>query len=140
MSSLDSLLRLHRWALDEKRQKLMGLERLQDRMLKDMKALEEELARESRAAALAGDEVGLAYPGYAASVMQRRQRLEASIAELSRSIEAAREEVAESYQDFKKYETAQSNQERRKDLRRRQREQREADDLGLELHRRRAAR
>ena len=139
MSSLDSLIRLHRWALDEKRQKLVGLERLHDRMQQDMQSIDAAMERESKAAG-ADPDTALSYPSFVASILDRRKKLKASIAELVRSVEAAREEVGEAYRDFKKYETAKANEDRRVSQRRQKREQSDADERALQTYRRRAAR
>ncbi len=50
MTALDQLVRLHRWNLDEKRQKLAELERFRTKLLGNIETLEAELAREQAAA------------------------------------------------------------------------------------------
>ncbi len=139
MSSLESLIRLHRWVLDEKRNKLVGLERLQDRMQQDMRSIESAMEREGQAAS-ANPEMAVSYPAYIASVLDRRKNLLSSIAELERSVEDARNEVAEAYQDFKRYETAKANQDQKVLRQRQRRDQNDADERALQAYRRRATR
>ena len=50
MSGLKNLVRVHKWILDEKRQRLAGLRQLFDRMADDIEILEETLAAERKAA------------------------------------------------------------------------------------------
>ena len=137
MSSLDNLVRLHRWVLDEKRQKLTELERLQERMNEDLTQLERELNKEADAAQTSFEGT-VAYPAYVSAVMERRKKLRNSIAELASSIEAARDEVSEAFQEFKKYELAKTNHDKRESQKRQRREQALLDEQGLQSHRRRA--
>jgi len=138
VAALDQLMRVHRWNLDEKRQKLAELERLRERLQGNIETLEEELRREKEAAARA-DVTSISLPVFIRSTLERRQKIEESIAEVERSISAAREEIAEAFQELKKYETAHSNQRRRAAEKQSKREQVLADEAGLEMHRRRAA-
>jgi len=66
MSTLDTLIRLNRWKLDERRRQLGELERLFERLGSEAVRLEEELTREQRIAG-ASLEAGYAYAGYAAT-------------------------------------------------------------------------
>lgn len=138
MAALDQLMRVHRWNLDEKRQKLAELERLRERLQGNIETLEEELRREKEAAARA-DVTSISLPAFIRSTLERRQKIEESAAEVERSIAAAREEIADAFQELKKYETAHSNQRRREAEKQSKREQILADEAGLEMHRRRAA-
>ena len=138
MTALDQLVRLHRWNLDEKRQKLAELERFRAKLMGNIETLEAELAHEQKAAA--GSEVsGLSLPAFIKATVDRRRKIEESIAEVDRSIAAARDEIAQAFQEFKKYETAHGNHQRREELKRSRREQNAADELGIDLHRRQAA-
>lgn len=138
MSALDQLVRLHRWNLDEKRQKLAELERFRGKLLGNIETLEAELARE-QAAAERSEVTSVSLPAFIKATIDRRRKIEGSIAEVDRSIAQARDEIAQAFQEFKKYETAHGNHQRREALKQSRREQNAADELGIDLHRRQAA-
>ncbi len=138
MTALGSLVRVHSWALNEKRQKLAGLEELADKMHKDLEQLEAELNNEQRAAT-GSIEGTIAFPAFVAAALERRKKLRESIANLRLAIDAARTEVREAFQEVKKYEFARDNYERREREKVARREQRELDELGTNMHRRKKA-
>lgn len=135
MTALANLLRLSRWHLDEKRQKLADLERLQARLQADIARLDETLDAE-RQAAEQSDAARRAFPAYAEAERSRRQRLSESIAEVERQIEDSREEVREAFREAKKYELAKTNQDTRARQKRERAESAAMDEVGLQLHRR----
>ncbi len=135
MSALGSLVRVHNWALNEKRQTLGGLEELGEKLRNDLEDLEAELRRE-QTAATGSIEGTIAYPAFLAAALERRKRLRVSIANLDLGIEAAREEVREAYQEVKKYELARDNHERRERDKLALRERKALDELGATLHQR----
>ena len=137
MTALDQLVRLHRWTLDEKRQKLAELERFRSKLLDNVEALEAELARE-QVAAERSTIASMSLPAFIKATIDRRRKIEGSIVELDRSIAAARDEIAEAFQEFKKYETAHGNHLRREAQKQSRREQVAADELAIDLHRRHA--
>ncbi len=135
MKALGSLVRVHTWALNEKRQTLAGLEGLGQKLREDLEGLEEEL-RQEQSAATGSVEGTMAFPAFVAAALERRKKLRVSIANLDLAIEAAREEVREAYQEVKKYELARDNDERRERDRLALRERKVLDELGATLHRR----
>jgi flagellar export protein FliJ len=137
VTALDQLVRLHRWTLDEKRQKLAELERFRTKLLANIETLEADLARE-QAAAERSPVSSVSLPAYIKATVERRRKIEGSIAELEKSIAAAREEITLAFQEFKKYETAHGNHQRREAMKRARREQASADEMSLEIHRRQA--
>ncbi|HMA15787.1 MAG: flagellar FliJ family protein [Bacteroidota bacterium] len=137
MTALDQLVRLHRWTLDEKRQKLAELERFRTRLLDNIESLEAELARE-QAAAERSTIASISLPAFIKATIDRRRKIEGSIAEVDRSIAAARDEIAEAFQEFKKYETAHGNHLRREAQKQSRKEQIAADELAIDQHRRHA--
>ena len=135
MTALGSLVRVHTWALNEKRQTLSGLEELAEKIRNDLEGLEADLGRE-RSAATGSIEGTIAFPAFVAAALERRKRLRVSIANLDRAIEAAREEVREVYREVKKYELARDNHERRERDRLALRERKALDELSATVHRR----
>lgn len=139
MTALDQLVRLHRWTLDEKRQKLAELERFRAKLLSNIENLEADLACE-QAAAERSPLSSVSLPAFIKATVDRRRKIEESVAEVDKSIGAARDEITLAFQEFKKYETAHDNHQRREALKRARREQTAADEMGLDIHRRQAAR
>ncbi len=136
---MNSLVRVHQWELDEKRQKLADMERLLEKLEKDLLTIDQAFEAEKLIAA-SSPEAAAAFPNYADAVKQRRQRIQDSMQILSASIDSAREEVRASFQELKKYQTAESNELRREQAKRAKREQQALDEVGLNLYRRRMAR
>src|SRR5690606_15595742 len=87
------------------------------KMAEDLQArarkLEQDLVREQAIARSGPEGMAVTYGEYAKVVIDRRERLAASIAEVERQIAAAREELNEAYRDVKKYEVAQDIREKR---------------------------
>ena len=138
MTAIDQLVRLHRWNLDEKRQKLADLERLRERLLGNIETIKIERQREKQLAA--GSEIThITLPAFIRASLERQRKIEESVEEVDRSIAAARDEIAEAFQEFKKYETAHGNHQRREAAKRSKREQMVADEMSLETHRRQVA-
>ncbi|MDX1425176.1 MAG: hypothetical protein R3322_18650 [Kiloniellales bacterium] len=135
MSGLENLVRVHQWVLDEKRQRLSGLEQLLGRMEDDLEILEEKLAAEREAAGRSLDGA-LAFQTIIPAALERRDKLRHSIANLRAEIEAARDEVGEAVQDLKKYQTAQGIQERQETEKRRRRDTLTLEQSGVGLYRR----
>jgi flagellar FliJ protein len=135
MSALDSLIRLHRWQLDERRRDLATLEDLALKLVEEHRKLELEDQREQLAAA-AAPEAAFAYAGYARGLIDRRRKIEQSQAEVVEQIARAREALAEAFQEVKRYEIAAANRVRVEEQRDAKRQQRVLDDLGVEGFRR----
>lgn len=135
-----NLIRLHEFRVDEQRRKLGELLRMLEDLEKQAQRLEVELVDEQQIAARTPGETDLTYGAYANAVIERRERIAASIAEAEEYVAQARDELADEYQDLKKYEIAQENRDRRAALAEARREQGLLDELGLQSHRRRVAR
>ena len=138
MSGLENLVRVHQWILDERRQRLAGLQQLLDRMSGDLEMLEETLEKEREAAGKSLDGA-LAFQTFIPAALERRDKLRHSIANLEQEVEAARDEVGEAFQDLKKYQSAQDLQHRQEFEQRRRREQVSLDEMGVGLYRRNRA-
>jgi len=135
MNALNSLVRVHSWALDEKRQKLAELEGLADKLRADLQALEQELEQEQSAAS-GSAEGSIAFPAFVAAALERRKRLRQSIANIELACTAARDEVNQAFQEMKKFELARDNQIAEEQDEAARREQTAMDEMGVDLHRR----
>lgn len=138
MSALDSLIRLHRWQVDERRRHLADLEGLAAQLAEEHHRLDREQARE-QAAAAASPEAAFAYAAYARQLIERRRKLTQSQAEVAEQIERSRAMLAEAFQEVKRYEIMAANRTRQQERRAARRQQRVLDDLGADAFRRRGA-
>jgi len=135
MSGLDQMLRLQKWALDEKRRQAADLEALIERLRGDVRRLDEEVASEIETAR--NDlELQRALPDYKQVMAERRERILKSIADLSAELEKLREQIMESFAELKKTEQTIQNRQQRQRVQQRRREQGQADEMGLQMHRR----
>jgi len=138
MSTLDTLIRVNRWKLDERRRQLGELERLFERLRSEAVRLEEELLREQQVASTS-TEAGYAYAGYARDLIQRREKLAASIGEVEGQLIVAREALAESFGEVKRYEIAAANRQKRDRAAGDRRQRIVQDEVAMQVHRRRNA-
>jgi flagellar protein FliJ len=138
VSALDSLIRLHRWQLDERRRDLATLEDLAAKLGEERRKLEAEDERE-RAVAAASPEAAFGYAAYARRLIERRRKLEQSQAEVADRIGRAREALAEAFQETKRYEVAAANRAKQQEQQDAKRERKTLDELGIEGFRRKAA-
>ena len=135
MSGLDQMLRLQKWSLDEKRRQAADLEALIERLRGDVRRLDEEVASEIETAR--NDlELQRALPDYKQVMAERRERILKSIADLSAELEKLREQIMESFAELKKTEQTITNRQQRQRIQQRRREQGRADEVGLQMHRR----
>jgi hypothetical protein len=138
VAALDQLVRLHRWNLDEKRQKLAELERFRSKMVANIDSLEADLERE-QAIAARSEVTSISLPSFIKATIDRRRKIEDSIVGIDVSINAVRDEIAQAFQEFKKYETAHGNHQRREAVKQSRRDQTAADEQSIDQHRRQVA-
>lgn len=138
MKDLKSLIRLNRWQLDEKRRALGELQTLVDRLNGEIERLDAEIEREKASVATAADPVA-GFAVWLHAARGRRERLVQSVAQVEAQIAAARDQIAEAFQELKKYELAQEDRDRRALLRHRRRETAAFDEIALNGFRRRQA-
>tara|TARA_R110002072_G_scaffold727_15_gene5352 strand:- start:7315 stop:7737 length:423 start_codon:yes stop_codon:yes gene_type:complete len=134
-SSLPNLMRLNRWKLDEKRRLLGEMEKLAEQIQQDILALDQAVEQE-KAVATNSTQLATGFTAFYEAALQRRENLKTSMAQVMGKIDQAREEVAQSFRELKKYELAHANMEKKKKQKLSRKEQSFLDDLGLELHRR----
>ncbi|WP_084536386.1 flagellar FliJ family protein [Azospirillum halopraeferens] len=139
MNSLKTVIRLHKWQLDEKRRALADLQSLGDRLRGEAEKLEQEILHEQRTA-LEHGEVAFGYASFARAARERQQRLAQSIREVERQIAAATEVMAEAFQELKRYELAEEERQRRETEKLKRREAALLDETALVGYRRRQQR
>jgi hypothetical protein len=138
VSALDTVIRVQRWQLDERRAQLAELERLEARLTGEVQRLLQELEAEHRVAT-ASLEAGLAYTSYATAIRDRQARINVSLVEVQGQIRQAREALAEAFQEVKRYETAAANRMRQQKAALDRGQRIAQDEMALQIHRRRQA-
>jgi len=138
MSAIDSLVRLHRWQLDEHRRQLADLDLLAQKLRAEKTRLAEEEATEQIVAG-ASLEAATAYGGFARHLIERREKIEQSIISVEQQIATAREALAETYQEMKRYEIALANRVTQRRKRSERQQQRTLDEVGIDAYRRRTS-
>ena len=133
MKSLASLIRLHKWRLEEKRRALASLQGLRADLTRQAVELEAEVGREQQTAK--AGEGGWTYAGYARAVIQRRENIQRSIAEVEKRIELARDEVNAAWRETRKYELAEERNQIRERAELARVERLELDEIALTQNR-----
>ena len=136
MKHFESQIRLHKWNVDEAQRRLAELLRLEDRLRDDLQRLEAEQTAE-QATAAASLEASMTYGAYAEQLVERRHKLNRSIAEVVEQVAQAREALKDAFAELKKFELAAEAAEERVRKRRGQREQTLQDEVGIGIYRRR---
>ncbi|MEY3526852.1 MAG: hypothetical protein RI997_961 [Pseudomonadota bacterium] len=134
MKSRDTLLRLKRFQVDEKRRKLSQIETMVAEFERMATELDREIASEEARAGIA-DRTHFAYPTYARAALQRRDNLIQSADEMRGQLEAARLELEEAFEDLKKFEILDDREQLKERVAEAVREQSEMDRIGLRMAR-----
>ena len=129
MKSRETLIRLKRFQVDEKRRQVAQIEAMIadfERMAGD---LEREIAHEQQRAGI--DDPGhFAYPTYAKAAMQRRDNLQQSANELKGQLDDARAALGEAFEELKKVEILEERDQQRERVADAKAEQAELDRIG----------
>jgi flagellar export protein FliJ len=129
MKSRDTLIRLKRFHVDEKRRQVAQIEAMIadfERMASD---LDREIAVEQQRAGI--DDPGhFAYPTYAKAAMQRRDNLQQSANDLKGQLEDARAALGEAFEELKKVEILEERDQHRERTAEAKAEQAELDQIG----------
>jgi len=133
MKSRESLIRLHRFKVDEIRRRLKLLDDMRGDLAKKMSDLELMMQEEQRRAAHS-DLGRLAYPSFARSVVQRRENIQRSIDEIEKQAATVTEELQAAYRELKKYEIAADNVAERDRVEVARQVQAELDDIAMSRH------
>jgi flagellar FliJ protein len=132
----ESQIRLHKWHVDEAQRRLAELLRLEDRLRDDHARLEAEQIAEQEVAAVSL-EARLTYGAYAERLVERRHKLNRSIAEVVEQATQAREALKDAFSVLKKFELAAEAAEERVRRRRARRDQLQQDEVAIGIFRRR---
>ncbi|KAA5602260.1 flagellar export protein FliJ [Blastochloris sulfoviridis] len=132
MKSRETLIRLKRFQVDERRRHVVQIESMIadfERMATD---LDREILTEQDRAGI--DDPGhFAYPTYAKAAMTRRDNLRRSADELRAQLDDARAQLGEAFEELKKVEILEERDQERERLVEAAREQVELDRIGAQL-------
>jgi flagellar protein FliJ len=130
MKSRETLIRLKKFQVDEKRRRVAQIEG----MIADFQRMTNELDREIQSEqerAGINDPSHFAYPTYAKAAMQRRENLQRSADELRIQLEDAKSHLGEAFEELKKVELLDERDQARERAEENAREQSEMDNIGL---------
>ncbi len=143
MKSRNTLVRLHKWQVDDKRKRLAELFALRDEFERKARAVQDMIAREQKIVSSASGgpgDVGFSYGAFAQAAIMQQDNLRRSIQSLDEQILEAREAVAEAFKSLKQQEIAAALHDSRKAKARNRQEQIASDDQAIESHQRKAMR
>ncbi|MEM7621278.1 MAG: flagellar export protein FliJ [Pseudomonadota bacterium] len=103
MKSRETLIKLRRFEVDEKRQKVADIEMIISEFHRMSDDLERQVKIEQERAGVS-DINHYAYPTFAKAALQRRENLIASITDLKDNLKAAQDELALAFEELKKVE------------------------------------
>tara|TARA_R110002167_G_scaffold102519_4_gene265897 strand:+ start:305 stop:748 length:444 start_codon:yes stop_codon:yes gene_type:complete len=135
-SGMQTLIRLHRWQLDELRRRLAPLESEREILVKRGLSLLESLDRERHAVA-AGNGTPADLQSFKDRVMFEHERIGEQLARIEQSVEQLREQMAEAFQDVKKFEITEERRRANEHREMLRRDQLQLDEIGLSGHFRR---
>jgi flagellar FliJ protein len=130
MKSRDTLIRLKKFQVDEKRRKVMQIETMIAEFERMATDLEREIKVEQDRANI-HDPAHFAYPTYAKAAIQRRENLKQSADELKVQLNDAKDALAEAFEELKKVELLDERDQMRERAAEAAIEQSELDAIGL---------
>jgi len=130
MKSRETLIRLRKFQVDEKRRRTAQIES----MIAEFERMTADLDREIKSEQ---DKVGIsdpahfAYPTYAKAAKQRRENLLRSVDDLKAQLDEAKSELAEAFEELKKVELLNERDQAHERAEQNAQEQRELDSIGI---------
>jgi flagellar export protein FliJ len=137
---LHTLIRVRQWEVDEKQRALGVLLREEEAVLAAQAALARALAAEKARLAEAAPREHMTFEAYVRRCRQQREALDAALVLVRRKIDAARDELADAYRRLKTFEITQQQRDAAVEKEENRIAQIVQDDMGIELHRRKAVR
>lgn len=137
-NELKTLIRVHKFELDEKQRKLGALLRFEQSLLNRKVLLAERFKQEEEAANIS-PVAALTFGAYVDWHVEENKRVDRALEENRQEIILMREEIMESYQELKTLEITQENREKRELAELERKMSAILDEIGLTLYRRRKA-
>jgi flagellar FliJ protein len=130
MKSRETLIRLRKFQVDEKRRRTMQIETMIAEFERMSGDLEREVKAEQDRAGIQ-DPSHFAYPTYAKAANQRKENLKRSIDDLRAQLDDAKAALAEAFEELKKVELLDERDQARERAEESAREQADMDSIGL---------
>ena len=134
MKSRDSLIRLKRFQVDEKRRQVAQIEMMIAEFERLAADLDQQIRAEQERTGI-HDVTHYAYPTFARAAMQRRDNLRTSTEELRAQLLDARDQLAEAFEDLKKFELLDERDSERERVVQAAREQAMLDETAQQIRR-----
>ena len=135
MKRLETLIRLHKRKLDEKRQKLGQLQGVAAGFVNQIAELESAAASEARVAEQTPETAHM-IGSYVQGSLARRDALRSSLADVQAEIDALTAEVTEAYKEVRRFEIIEERQATRARRSLLRRERKAEDEVGAGMYRR----
>ena len=133
MKSRDSLIRLKRFQVDEKRRQVTQIEMMKADFARMIADLDDQIVSEQNRVGI-HDLAHFAYPTFAKAAMQRRDNLKVSVHDLEVKLEAAHEELSVAVEELKKIELIEERDQHRDRAERDVAEQEALDEMAGRRH------
>ena len=130
MKSRETLIRLKKFQVDEKRRRVAQIEGMIADFQRMSTDLEREILTEQERAGI-NDPSHFAYPTYAKAAIQRRENLMRSAEELRTQLDEAKGLLGEAFEELKKVELLDERDQARERAEENAREQADLDSIGL---------
>jgi flagellar export protein FliJ len=130
MKSRDTLIRLKKFQVDERRRKVAQIEGMIAEFERMAADLDREIKTEQDRAGI-HDPAHFAYPTYAKAAMARKENLKRSADELKTQLDDAKAALGEAFEELKKVELLDERDQARERADENAREQTELDNIGL---------
>ncbi|MBP3402962.1 MAG: flagellar export protein FliJ [Alphaproteobacteria bacterium] len=137
-NELKTLIRVHKFELDEKQRKLGALLRFEQALLNRKVLLAERFKQEEEAANVS-PVAALTFGAYVDWHVEENKRVDRALEDNRQEIILMREEIMEAYQELKTLEITQENREKRELAELERKMNAILDEIGLTLYRRRKA-
>jgi flagellar export protein FliJ len=130
MKSRDTLIRLKKFQVDERRRKVAQIEGMIAEFERMASDLDREIKSEQERAGI-HDPAHFAYPTYAKAAMARKENLKRSADELKVQLDDAKATLGEAFEELKKVELLDERDQARERADENAREQNELDTIGM---------
>ncbi len=130
MKSRESLIRLQRFQVDEKRRQVTDIETMIADFERMALELDQQIIAEQERTGI-DDVTHFAYPTFAKAAAQRRDNLKGSASELQGQLQSAQGELAIAFEELKKIELMEAKEAERLRVAEMAREQSEMDEIAL---------
>ena len=134
--TLENLIRLYKFNVDEKRRALGVLFAQLNDLEQKVHDLDAQVEHEKKVANSSPDQALFAYGRFHQRAMDMREEFLQAIAAKQQEVDIARDEVNEAFRELKVYEEAEKNRKKREEEERTRKENIEMDEIAMNLYRR----